>query len=128
MVSDGIVSIALLDAPAELLHEVPDQQRNIFGPLAQRRDADGKHVEPIVQIGAELLLAHHRFQIAIGRRDQPRIGAQRPRRAQPLELALLQNAQQLRLQLQRHLADLVQKHGAAIGQLEAADALRNRAR
>ena len=34
---------------------------------------------------------------------------------------------QLRLELQRHFADLVQEHGAAIGQLKAAHALRNRA-
>ena len=118
----------LLDPPAELLHEMPDQQRNVFRPLAQRRHADGKHVEPVVQVGAEFLLVHQRLQVAIGRRDQARIGAQRARRSQPLELALLQHAQQLRLQFQRHFADLVQEHGAVMRQLEAADALRNRAR
>ena len=53
--------------------------------------------------------------------------AQRARAAQALELALLQHAQQLRLQLQRDLADLVEKHRAVVGQLEAADALRDRA-
>src|SRR5262249_52456515 len=45
--------------------------------------------------------------------------------AQPFELALLQDAQQLRLELQRRLADLVEKDRAAIGQLEPADALRH---
>ena len=53
--------------------------------------------------------------------------AQRARTAQPLEFPLLQDAQQLGLQLQRDLADLIQKHRAAIGQLESPDALRDRA-
>src|SRR6266850_4436020 len=48
------------------------------------------------------------------------------RRTQTLEFALLQDAQQLRLQLEWYFADLVQEHGAAVGQFEAADALRNR--
>src|SRR6267378_7273787 len=48
------------------------------------------------------------------------------RRTQTLEFALLQDAQQLRLQLQWHFPDFVQEHGAAVGQFEAADALGNR--
>ena len=38
--------------------------------------------------------------------------------AQPLKLALLQHTQQLHLDRPRHVADLVQKHGAGIGLLE----------
>ena len=38
------------------------------------------------------------------------------------ELALLQHAQQLRLQAERHVADLVEEEGAAGGGLELADA------
>ena len=64
-------------------------------------------------------------EIAIGGGDQARVGADGARTAQPLELALLQHAQQLGLQLQRNLAHLVQEHGAAMRQLEAADALRD---
>ena len=40
--------------------------------------------------------------------------------AQPLELALLQHAQQLHLRAQVQLADLVEEERAAVGQLEAA--------
>ncbi len=46
--------------------------------------------------------------------------------AHALELALLQDAEQLRLQLQRRFADLVQKDGAVVGELEAADPLGDR--
>ena len=87
----------------------------------------GNDVQPVEEVLAELLLVGERRQVAVGRRDQARIGAQRARAAQPLELALLQHAQQLRLQLERDLADFVEEHGAAVGQLEAADALADRA-
>ena len=42
------------------------------------------------------------------------------RAAQPLELALLQHAQELRLGHRREVADLVEEQRAAVGQLEAA--------
>ena len=48
--------------------------------------------------------------------------------AQPLELPLLQNAQQLGLQLQRNIADLVQEQRAVVRQFEAPDLLRDGAR
>ena len=89
---------------------------------------DREDVQPVEQVRPELLLLDELAEIAVGRRDQPRVAAQRARAAQPLELALLQHAQQLRLQLQRDLADLVEEHGALVGQLEAADALGDRRR
>src|SRR5262249_11447457 len=45
------------------------------------------------------------------------------RTADPLELLLLQDAQQLRLELERDLADLVKEQRGAVGHLEAADFL-----
>ena len=47
--------------------------------------------------------------------------------AHALELALLQHAQQLRLQLEGQLADLVEEQRAAVGQLEAPELPRQRA-
>src|SRR5690606_1006727 len=43
------------------------------------------------------------------------------------ELALLEHAQQLRLRSARHLADLVEEERAAVGELEEAFALADRA-
>ena len=51
-----------------------------------------------------------------------------PRAPQSLDLALLESAQQLRLQLERHVADLVEKQRALVRQLEPADLLREGAR
>ena len=47
----------------------------------------------------------------------------RARAAEPLELVLLQHAQDLGLRVRAHVADLVEEQRAAVGLLEAADAL-----
>src|ERR1700733_4237408 len=89
-----------VDLPAhiesEMLRKVPDEEWDVFGALAQRRDVNGKNVEPIEQIRAEFLLFYHGFEIAIGRGDEAGVGAKGARTAQALEFPLLQNAQQFR--------------------------------
>ena len=75
---------------------------------------DGKHVQPVVQIAAELFFRDHRDEVAIRRGDQPDVHADRSRAAQPLELLFLQHPQQLRLQLQRNVADFVEEQRAAV--------------
>jgi hypothetical protein len=57
----------------------------------------------------KLSLRHHRGQIAVGRRQHPRRDRHRLRRAHRTHLLLLQRAQQFGLQVQRQLADLVEK-------------------
>ena len=47
--------------------------------------------------------------------------------AEPLKLALLQNAQQLGLQIERHFADFVEQNRAAVGQFEFAGTVCDRA-
>src|ERR1700682_2987060 len=48
--------------------------------------------------------------------------------AQPLELLLLQDSQQFRLQLEGNVADFIQEQRAAVCRLETPDLLRHRAR
>ena len=97
------------------------QQRNVFPPLPQRRHSNRKHVQPVVQIAAKLLLAHLIHQFAIGRRNQTKIHFQRLNSAQPLEFRILQNPQQFRLQLQRDLSYLIQEERALVRQFEPAN-------
>src|SRR5260370_27280913 len=77
-------------------------------------------------IFSELLLAPHRFQIAVRRGNQTRIGPKRARASQPFELPLLQHAEQFGLQFERNFSYFVQKNGAAIGYFEASNPLRDR--
>src|SRR5207244_432487 len=58
------------------------------------------------------------LQVAVRRRDEPYVDADRLVAADARHLAVLDHAQQLRLQLVRHVADLVEEDGAAVGVLE----------
>ncbi len=101
------------------------QQGNVFPPFAQWGNPNREHIQPVEKIGAELLLLHQSTEVSIGGGDQARVRREGARTSQAFELALLQDAQQFGLQLERNLADLVQEDGSAIGQLKAADALRD---
>src|SRR5262249_43915087 len=86
--------------------EVPSEARDVLRPLSQGRQGDGEDVEPVIEVRAEAPLAHGSLEVAIRGRDQPHVYFQRLRPADALELALLQYAQELRLQLQRQVPDL----------------------
>src|SRR5579862_10009272 len=107
----------------ELLDEVPHQQGNVFSPLAQRRDSNRKYVESIVQIGSKSLVFHHRFQVAIRCGYKAGIRPEGPCTAQAFELAFLQHAQKLRLELERNFPDFIKEDGSTVCQFEAPDTL-----
>ena len=110
----------LLVAGVELGDERLDEQRQILLALAQRRQRHREHVQPVVQVLAQLALLHRlerdRCWWPRSRGRPPTARSARPAAGTPL----LQHAQQLHLRRRRHLADLVEEERAAIGQLEAA--------
>src|SRR5262249_58571147 len=57
-------------------------------------------------------------EIGVRRRDDTDVCPQAARASEPLEGAVLQDAQQLRLQVERELADLVEEERRAVGELE----------
>ena len=67
-------------------------------------------------------------QIAIGGGNDTRPQRDALDAAHPLELALLQYPQELRLQPERHVADLIQEERAVAGQLALAQLLDHRTR
>jgi alpha-D-ribose 1-methylphosphonate 5-triphosphate synthase subunit PhnL len=85
------------------------QQRNVLAPLAQRRQLRRDHVEAVVQVLAELAAGDRLLQVAVGGRDDAHVDLARSVAADGPHLAFLQHAQQLDLQLQRHVADLVEE-------------------
>ena len=78
-----------------------DQFGNVLAPLAQRRQVDRHHVEPVVQVLAEAAVARFGQQVAIAGGDDAGVDADGLRVADALELAFLQHAEQLHLQLGR---------------------------
>jgi hypothetical protein len=109
------------------LQEMTREHGDIAAALAERGQHDGDDVEPVEQVLAELPRRDRLLEIAIGRRDDPHVGLDRPRAADRREFALLEDAEQPGLRLHRHVADLVEEQGAARRLLEPAGAARLRA-
>src|SRR5438094_2931179 len=118
-----------LDVPihraGETLHEETDQRGDVVGSLAQRRDVDREDVQAVVEVVAEALLLDQPGQVAVRRGDKSDVDLDRPGAADTLELLLLEDPEELRLELERDLAHLVEEERAAMGHLEASDLLRD---
>ena len=69
-------------------------------------------------------LLHLLLEVAVGRGDDAHVDGDLLLPADRLDAALLERAQQLRLQIDRQLADLVEEQRAAVGALERALAIR----
>ena len=114
------------DAGAELavdlVDEEVDQLGDVRAPIPERRHEDAHHVQAEEQILAEAAAADGALEILVRRRDDADVGADRLATTDPRELALLEHAQELGLERERHVADLVEEEGATGRGLELADA------
>ena len=120
----------LAEPRAIFLDEVMHEQRDVLGPLAQRRQVQREHVDAVIEILAKPAACNELLELAIGRGDDPDVDAPILIVADPAELLRLQDSQQLRLQRQRQLADLVeeQRPGVRGGEQTLAIARRVRER
>jgi hypothetical protein len=84
---------------------------------------DADDVQTVKQVLAEAPFLHAVFQILVGGGNDAHVGFHLFVPAHAVKLAVLQHAQQSCLQARRHVADLVQEQGAAVGLFEAALAL-----
>ena len=99
------------------------EQRDVVGAIAQRRHEDRNDVQAEVEILAEAAAADLAGQFLVGRRQHADVDPDARRAADRLDHLLLQRAQDLRLRLQAHVANLVEEQRAAVGQLELAAAI-----
>ena len=107
--------------------EMPRQRRHIFAAVAQRRHENGKHVQAVIQVFAELAFARQFGKIAVGGGDDAHVHLDRTLGADRIDFAFLQRAQQLDLHVEAQFADFVEEQCAAIGFLELAQMLVGRA-
>src|SRR5262249_19041326 len=92
---------------------------NILPSLAQRRQADRKNMQPVIQVLAKILVLDLLKEVAIRRSNDAHVHPHRRVAAHAIEFTLLQNAEQLDLGFRRQFADFVEKDRAAIGQLKS---------
>ena len=100
---------------------MPGQFKQVAFALAQGGQLDRELRQTVVEVFAKAALADQLCQVAVGRRDDAHIdfvgivGTQGP------DFTLLQYAQQLGLQRQRHVTNFVQQQGAAAGRVKQPD-------
>ena len=121
--SGATPTIVGAEVAVHLVDEELDQLGDVAAPLAQRRHDDaarrsGGRRDPRGSARARTAP----LQVLVGGGDDADVGADGLAAADAGELALLQDAQQLRLQVERHVADLVEEERAAGRGLELADA------
>ena len=106
--------------------------RPAFGTSSMRSRNGGTrqrhHVEPVEQVRTKSARLDLRFERLVRRRHDPHVDLDGGACTDPLDLALLQHAQQLRLHLRRHVADLVEEESPAVGSLELPATLLGRSR
>lgn len=105
----------------ELFEVIFRQRDDIIPAGAQRRQLQVDDVDAVIEVAAEPALVYHLGKITVGRGDDADIEVDLLARADALKLIFLQNAQQLRLGEERHLADLVEKERAALRHFELTD-------
>jgi hypothetical protein len=125
MSSEGIQAVlantlnSFLVFPVEFLDEVLDEQRQIFEPVAQRRQLNGVNVETVVEVLAQSPLADRLLQRTIGCGEDAHVDWQLFACAEPENSLLFENTEQLGLHLRPHLGNLVEQEAATIRPLEA---------
>src|SRR5215471_7902620 len=114
---------AASDSACIAADKVMHEHRDIIRALTQWRHQDGKNVESVEQIAAELALRDRLAEITVGRGNHTNINPDRGAAANALELLFLEHAQQLDLYVRWKLADLVEEDRTAVGQFESSHAL-----
>jgi hypothetical protein len=92
--------------------------RDVVEPLAERRHAHFEDGEAVEEVAAEAAGRDVLRERAVRRRDDAHVDGARFGLADAPDLACFEDAQQLRLLLERKLADLVEEDGAAVRVLE----------
>ncbi|MCY1305363.1 hypothetical protein D9M70_551620 [compost metagenome] len=109
IVGQGRFDFGRCGVAAGSCQEMPRQREDVGAPLTQRRRVDHPAGDPVVQVAAKTAFSHELLQVAVAGADQAELGAVPYITSDPLVGTLLDHAQQLRLQLQRQFADLVEE-------------------
>jgi hypothetical protein len=109
------------------MHEVMGEQRQVGQPFTEGGQPDLDDTEAIVQVLAEPPIANHPFQIGVRGRDDSRVRRFRSLGTDGEVAALLQHAQELRLERRAHVADLVEEKRPLFREREATTTICHRA-
>ena len=101
------------------LHEMLDEDRNVFEPFTKRRHADPDDVQAEVQVIAERSRTGLQLKIAVGRRDEPSVDlGVGTVGADALNFSGFEKSQEHHLHAHAHFADFVEEDGAVLRHLQ----------
>jgi len=102
---------------SNLGQRVVDVAIEVFAALTQWRQVNAD-AEAEIQVAAKAPFFHGTAQVTVRRRDDAHVDRARLVAAQARNLSIFQNPQQIGLQIERQLAQLIQKQRAAVCLLE----------
>src|SRR6185295_9072043 len=102
------------------------QKRKVVNALSERRSANRKHIQAVIQIAAKLAFFDLSDQILVCSRYHTHVDSLRARTAQSFEFPLLKHTQQFRLEFERHVPDFIQKKRSLVRLFKPPDTLTNR--
>src|SRR5205085_3975367 len=94
------------------------EQHDVAPALAQRRRLDAKDVDAVEQVGKKAAVANGAGKVEVRRRHDRAAQHAVASAAEPAKLALVDDLQDLRLQVEAHASDLVEENRAAFGRFE----------
>src|SRR3569832_168273 len=101
---------------------MPRENGDVFTAFAQRRQVDANDVEAMKYVFTEQTGLHALFEVLMRGGDDAYVDLDRRLAADGEFYRVGEHAQHPRLALGRHVADLIEKHGAAVVLLYAAAA------
>ena len=90
------------------------ERDDVLAPLGERREGERDDVQAVVEVLAESPFFHLDVEVAVRRGDDPHVHRRPLRGADRSHLPVLQHAQELRLQSERHVADLIQEQRPSV--------------
>ena len=103
---------------AGFFHKETGQPFDVFTSFTQWRHVDWQYIQPIVQVLAEAAFADRLQELAVRRRDHPDIHVHVAGASDPQYALFLQHAEDLYLNVQRHLANFIEKNCSAMRQFK----------
>ena len=94
-------------ARGEPVQEMAREPGDVFPPLTQRRQLDGDDAQAVVQVLSELAPGDLFRQARVGRGEHADVDRDPLPAPDALDLPLLEHAQELGLERERHVPDLV---------------------
>ena len=99
------------------------EQWNVFAALAQRRKLQRNDAQAVVEVLAEAAFGDFLFEVLVGGGDDADVHVAFFGAADGADFAFLEDAVELDLHGQGHVADFVHEEGAAVGGAEQALAI-----